>query len=236
MQLTSNTSWEPCPPFKTSPFFLPPPSEPTMARDFWGLDRFQAAYSGERNTTSTIQSAFLRYQIAQTDAGPAMPQRRKAPEASALVPGFRARDAIFELRRLTGFTWDDLANLLSVTRRSLHLWANGGPINTPNEKRVRDFLVAMRKLDRGTARENRSLLIAPQPEGGVISDLLRSQRFDEALALVGRGRGRPVSTDTSANRRRATKLSVADMLGSSADRIHSDKGGSLPPRRGLRRP
>ena len=37
---------------------------------------------------------------------------------------------IFELRRLTGFTWDELALLLSVTRRSLHLWANGGPIMT----------------------------------------------------------------------------------------------------------
>ena len=76
-----------------------------------------------------------------------------------------------------------------MTRRSLHLWANGGPINTPNEKRVRDLLVTMRKLDRGTARENRSLLIAPQPGGGAFSDLLRSKKFEEALALAGQGPG-----------------------------------------------
>ena len=84
-------------------------------------------------------------------AGPAVRQHRMALEATTTVLSFRARDGIFELRRLTGFTWDELALLLSVTRRSLHLWANGGPINTPNEKRVRDLLVTMRKLDRGNA-------------------------------------------------------------------------------------
>ena len=165
-----------------------------------------------------------------------MPQHKKASEATAIVPGFRARDGIFELRRLTGFTWDDLAGLLSVTRRSLHLWANGGPINTPNEKRVTDLLVTMRKLDRGTARENRSLLIAPQPGGGAFSDLLRSKKFEEALALAGQGPGRAGSMEMSAKKKRAAaKLSVADMLGSSADRIHLDNGGSLPPRGGPRR-
>ena len=64
-------------------------------------------------------------------AGPAVRQHRMALEATTTVLSFRARDGIFELRRLTGFTWDELALLLSVTRRSLHLWANGGPINTP---------------------------------------------------------------------------------------------------------
>jgi hypothetical protein len=234
MQLTSNTSAEPCwayPLVGPSVFFLPAPSEPAML-----LDPFPSfpAYSDELHTTNTIPNASRR-PIVHTDAGPAVPQHKKASEAPAIVQSFRARDGIFELRRLTGFTWDDLADLLSVTRRSLHLWANGGPINTPNEKRVRDLLVTMRKLDRGTARENRSLLIAPQPDGGVFSDLLRRQRFEEALVLAGQGRGRAVSMDSSANKKRATKLSVADMLGSSADRIHSDKGGSLPPRRGRRR-
>ena len=233
MQLTSNTSAEPCPPYPPfEPSLLSTQSEPAMPLDWflrvWRQDRVQAA-------THTIATASWG-SLVHTNAGPAVPQRRKASEAPAIVPCFRAREAIFELRRLTGFTWDDLAGLLSVTRRSLHLWANGGPINTPNEKRVRDLLVTMRKLDRGTARENRSLLIAPQPGVGAFGDLLRSQRFEKALALAGQGRGRAVSMEMFAKKKRAaTKPSIADMLGSPADRIHSDKGGSLPPRGGPRR-
>lgn len=229
MQLTSNTSAEPYPPYpQFEPSLLPAQFEPATKVH----DRFRVAYTGEFNTTSTIENAWES--IVHTNAGPAVPQHKKASEVPAIVPGFSAREGIFELRRLTSFTWDDLADLLSVTRRSLHLWANGGPINTPNEKRVRDLLVTMRKLDRGTARENRSLLIAPQPGGGAFSELLRSQKFEKALAMAGQGRGRAMKKST--NEKRATaKPSVADMLGSSADRIHSDKGGSLPPRGGQRR-
>jgi hypothetical protein len=250
MQLTSNTSAK-----RRQPY-----PQLIMPLDFWKQD--QAAYSGEFNTTNTIVTGgggfnttntivtgggefnttntivtSLPVSMAQTNAGPVVPQHKKASEAPAIVTGFRVRDGIFELRRLSGFTWDELADLLSVTRRSLHLWANGGPINTSNEKRVRDVLVTMRKLDRGTAHENRSLLIAPQPGGGVFSDLLRGQRFEEALARAGHGRGRrAVSMDMSANKKRAAaKPSVADMLGGPTDRIHSDKGGSLPPRGGPRR-
>jgi hypothetical protein len=151
--------------------------------------------------------------------------------------GFRARDAIFQLRRLTGLTWEELAALLSVTRRSLHLWANGGRINAPNERHVRDLLMAMRELDRGTARENRALLLAPLRDlGATVGDLLRSGHFGDALTLVGRGRGRarppPVTGETAW---KPEKLSVADMLGTSADRIHTDSGRALPRRRGPRR-
>jgi hypothetical protein len=235
MQLTSHISAERRQAYPAVEPFLPAPPEPAMSLNLWKQDCFQAAYSGQFYTTNTIVTA-SRATIVQTNAGPPMSQHKKASETPTIIPGFRARDGIFELRRLSGFTWDELAGLLSVTRRSLHLWANGGPINTSNEKRVRDLLVAMRKLDRGTARENRGLLIAPQPGGGAFSDLLRSQRFEEALALAGRGRGRAVSMELPANKRRsAAKPSVAEMLGSSADRIHSDKGGSLPPRGGPRR-
>jgi len=78
-----------------------------------------------------------------------------------------------------------------VTRRTLHLWANGGPINTLNERHVRDLLVAIRELDRGTARENRALLLAPLRDGdSTVGDLLQGRHFADVLRLVGRGRGR----------------------------------------------
>ena len=159
-------------------------------------------------------------------------------EAIAAAPAsFRARDAIFELKRLSGLTWEELAALLSVTRRSLHLWANGGAINTLNERHVRDLLVAMRELDRGTARENRALLLAPLRDGDItVGDLLRGRHFADALKLVGRGRGRAVPPPVTGEALwKPERLSVADRLGTSADRIHTDGGRALPRRRGPRR-
>jgi hypothetical protein len=112
----------------------------------------------------------------------------------------------------------------------------GGSINTLNERHVRDLLMAMRELDRGTARENRALLLAPLRDGDVtVDDLLRSRHFGDAVTLVGRGRRRATPSVPREALWKPEKLSVADMLGTSADRIHTDEGRALPPRRGPRR-
>jgi hypothetical protein len=196
--------------------------------------RFEQIFGLEQATSNTAPDV-QQASRAHTNAGPTILVRVMSGSAD-LSGGFHAREAIHELRRLSGLTWEDMADLLSVTRRSLHLWANGGAINTPNEKHVRDLLMALRTLDRGTARENRSLLLAPRAEGGVFADLLRDQRFEDAIALGGHGRGRAVSVvgDVSPTVPRPAKLSVAEMLGTSAARVHTDEGRALPSRR--RRP
>lgn len=186
----------------------------------------------EQDTSNTAPEA-CREPYEHTGAGLVL-FRRVLVEAAARVPAsFKARDAIFELKRVSGLTWEELAGLLSVTRRSLHLWANGGHINTLNEKRVRDLLVTMRELDRGTARENRALLLAPLQDGDMtVGDLLRGWRFADALNLVGRGRGRAVPPPmTGESLWKPERLSVADRLGTSADRIPTDGGRALPRRR-----
>jgi hypothetical protein len=188
----------------------------------------------EQHTSNTVLVARCAWG-QHTDIGLGSFQRRRVVTGGAALPrSFRARDAIFELRRLTGLTWEELAGLLSVTRRSLHLWANGGPINAPNEKHVRDLLITMQKLDRGTAQENRGLLLAPLPGGGIVSDLLRTQQFENAIAQAGRGQGRVAFAQASAVVKPA-KLSLADMLGARSDKLHTDEGVALPPRRGPRR-
>jgi hypothetical protein len=194
------------------------------------------ASRGEQDTSNTVRER-CREPYEHTGVGLVVLKRAVVGAIAGAPPGFRAREAIFELRRLTGLTWAELATLLSVTRRSLHLWANGGPINTVNEKHLRDLLVAARELDRGTARENRALLLAPLRDGdSTVGDLLQGRHFADALKLVGRGPGRvappPVTRDASWE---PEKLSVADRLGTSADRIHTGGGRSLPRRRGPRR-
>jgi hypothetical protein len=188
----------------------------------------------EQNTSSTAPVPH-REPCSYTDVGFAAFKPDSSTAIGAAPQSFRARDAIFELRRLSGLTWEELATLLEVTRRSLHLWANGGPINGVNEKHVRDLLIAMRALDRGTARENRGLLLAPLQGGGTLSELLQARRFEDAVDMAGRGPGRPVSTTVREVGAKAGKISVVDMLGTRSDRLHTDEGTALPPRRGRRR-
>jgi hypothetical protein len=207
-----------------------------LARNVISICRHEqrAPQPQEQNTSNTAPGPY-REPFPYTDVGFAAFKPERVTSIAAAPRSFRARDAIFELRRLSGLTWEELATLLSVTRRSLHLWANGGPINSPNEKHVRDLLMAMRELDRGSARENRGVLLTPLRDAGTVGDLLRGRHFEEAIALAGRGRGRLTSPEIREAVAKPTKLSVADMLGTSGDRIHTDEGVALPPRRGPRR-
>ena len=99
-------------------------------------------------------------------------------------------EIIFEIRRLSGLTWDELATVFGVSRRSLHHWANGKPISAANEDRVQRVLATLQEIDRGEAHRNRALLMAPSPEGGLVIDLLRRGDFEAVERLVQAGPGR----------------------------------------------
>lgn len=206
-----------------------------LPRNMLVIVGYRPVSSGEQGTSNTALEP-RREPYEHTGVGLSVFKQGVVLGIVGAPRSFRAREAIFELKRLSGLTWEELSTLLSVTRRSLHLWANGGSINSLNERHVRDLLVTIRELDRGTARENRALLLAPLRDGDItLGDLLRGRHFSDALTLVGRGRGRPVTPVTREAIWTPEKLSVADMLGTSADRLHTDEGRALPARRGARR-
>lgn len=134
--------------------------------------------------------------------------------------------AILELRRLTGFTWDQLARLFKVGRRSLHFWASGKPLNAANEEKLYRTLAVVRAIDRGSASKNRSLLLRER-KGQIPLDLLADSRFDEVVGLVGKGPGReqpdrlPLSPEASAIR---TPLSPEVLVDARQDTAHRELG------------
>ena len=80
---------------------------------------------------------------------------------------------------------------MDVARRTLHLWANGRPIGAANEERLSRLLATIRVVNRGTARANRSAIMTPAGASEELPlDLLAQARFDEFIAVVGRGAGR----------------------------------------------
>jgi DNA-binding transcriptional regulator YiaG len=146
--------------------------------------------------------------------------------------------AIMELRRLSGLTWDQLARLFGVTPRSLHFWASGKPPTPANEERLNRLLVTMRKLDRGSARENRSLLLSVRKDGLIPFDLLVAGQYEQVLALLGSRRTsvRSKSSPLSAEARRARQpLPPEELVGALPDRPHKDTGIVRVPRVARRR-
>ncbi len=99
--------------------------------------------------------------------------------------------AVAELRRRSGLTWDQLAALFGVSRRSVHFWASGATLKDEHEDYLWKLLATIRYVDRGSAGDTRRALTAPGDGGVVPLDLLQNREFEEVRGVLGRGAGRP---------------------------------------------
>ena len=98
-------------------------------------------------------------------------------------------EAIMEIRRRSGLTWQELAELFDVSRRSIHHWASGKPVSAGHDRTIRWMLAAIRHLDRGSQLDTRAFLLGIDQATGISTlDLLQAGRFDDATARVERFR------------------------------------------------
>ncbi len=150
-----------------------------------------------------------------------------------------AEAAIFELRRLTGLTWEQLGDLFDVSRRTMHFWASGKEMNAANEERLHRVLALVRMTDRGTAAENRAALLQPAASGVRPFDLLASSQFSEALIGMGIGLGRAPATGSVSLRTSPEPLEAnpkaSSLMGARYDGEHKELGRSRAARIGKAR-
>ena len=134
--------------------------------------------------------------------------------------------AIGELRRLSGLTWDQLARLFNVSRRSLHFWASGKPMAPSNEEHLQRLLAIVRKIDRGSASANRSALLAAREDGSIPFDLLAAGDYERVLSLLGAGEARRVQPPKLSDEARAARMPrpPEELVGALQDRIHPTSG------------
>ncbi|MBK8264502.1 MAG: helix-turn-helix transcriptional regulator [Nannocystis sp.] len=142
------------------------------------------------------------------------------------------RRALSELRRTSGLSWDQLAQLFNVSRRSVHFWASGKPLSAANERKLLRVLDIIRTADRGYAESNRTALLEQHHECSAL-ELLAAERYDEAQARlgVGRGRRRPAPGELSAEAKAArAPLRPEELVDALNDRVHRDLGDARPAR------
>src|SRR6266566_1600965 len=87
----------------------------------------------------------------------------------------RIGSVIGELRRLSGLTWEQLSQVLGMSRSSLHSWASGESRGRTDEEHLLQVLSVIRCIDRGSASHNRTELFAVRDDGMAFDLLLNRQ-------------------------------------------------------------
>lgn len=136
-----------------------------------------------------------------------------------------------EIRRLTGLTWEQLAKLFNVSRRTLHFWASGKRLNSFNEEQLNLLLDTIRYIDRGSASLNRNLLLMPIKDGKSPFDFLIAGKYQEVKNILGSGnvpqkpKLNPLSEEALKLRRPLSPEILIDAL---QEPIHRGVGRSRP--------
>jgi DNA-binding transcriptional regulator YiaG len=185
-----------------------------------------------------VQPVLVGFMLAGvgTSAASALPAElvhqalQPAQQTSAgvsLVAAAHAGAAIAELRRISGFTWDQLARIFSVSRRSLHFWASGKAMTPANEEHLQRLLAVLRKIDRGSASANRRELLAVRDDGTIAFDLLVARQYELVASLVGAGETKPrLAAPKLSARATAMRMppSPDQLVGALQDSVHRETG------------
>ncbi|SON60026.1 hypothetical protein MSIMFI_01517 [Mycobacterium simulans] len=90
------------------------------------------------------------------------------------------REEIAWIKERSGLTWDQLGKVFGVSRRAVHMWANGGRLNESNARRLRAFSALIRRVESETPQSTpeavRARLLQIEPDGLSIIDRLRRER------------------------------------------------------------
>jgi DNA-binding transcriptional regulator YiaG len=134
-------------------------SQEHIAGKPWG--DFQA--TGRRTTTNAPDSSDSDVSTSRESSG------EQVPTAESMA------DAVRALRVESGLTWDQLGRLFGVSRRAMHLWANGGRMNAAHAEALSAILQVVRNLPDSGSIGRRNTLLSPSARGYSIYDQLRDR-------------------------------------------------------------
>jgi len=141
--------------------------------------------------------------------------------------------AVCELRRLSGLTWDQIASLMGVQRRSVHFWASGKELSAHHQEHLHRVLSVVRSSFKGSGDETRRALLETDLAGSNALDLLRSGDFDSARSRLGAAGGPQTPSARFMAEPRESPMgrppSPASLVGALQDRVHREVGRSRVP-------
>lgn len=104
--------------------------------------------------------------------------RRTENPPARPVRSLSSGDLVRRLHAESGLTWDQIARLFGVSRRSVHMWANGGTLNADNHELLMKVAALVESLP-GPDPQSRRLQLLSSNDGGV-------SKFEEMRTSRGR--------------------------------------------------
>jgi len=136
------------------------------------------------------------------------------------------RITITELRRLSGLTWAQLAEIFEVSRRTVHFWASGKALNTQNETRLHQVYDIIKQAYRGDATSTRSAILAVV-NGTSAFELLSASDFERARILLAQGvevQAQPRTKLSAWAHAQRQPLNPEELVEALQERVHQDVG------------
>lgn len=94
------------------------------------------------------------------------------------------RDEVAWVKDNSGLTWDQLGKVFGVSRRAVHMWANGGRLNESNARRLREFSAVIRSIvdstESAAPEDVRAQLLKVGLDGLSVIDRMRNERSNGA--------------------------------------------------------
>jgi DNA-binding transcriptional regulator YiaG len=84
-------------------------------------------------------------------------------DSSSLLP--ELAKSVRALHERSGLTWDELAYIFGVSRRTLHNWSTGGQVSASHAQAIASVMGVIHEVDAGDPKLTRSKLLAPTAEG-----------------------------------------------------------------------
>lgn len=110
--------------------------------------------------------------------------RPTAAVRDAVAVGVSAQEVLARVQRRSGLTIEEIASVLGTSRRTLHNWKNGAPINAVNELRLRELDHALGRIPVEDPRAMPNTLLERVGVGVRMLDLLAEGRFETAVSVA----------------------------------------------------
>lgn len=121
---------------------------------------------------------------SSASSSPAPIERTSAVPSNALLPSSKKESTpstargILAIRQVANLTWDETARIFGVSRRSVHLWANGRHPSGDQERKLNKVLGILSSYQYLGPSSLRERLMASATPGTLYFDLLCKDEFE----------------------------------------------------------
>jgi transcriptional regulator with XRE-family HTH domain len=92
-------------------------------------------------------------------------------------------ETVSRLHQISGLTWEQLAKVFGVSRRTLHMWAAGARMNAVNSETLHHVLARVEALGGESPEDVRTRLLRIGTDGLSLYDRLREERSSGRKAI-----------------------------------------------------